>query len=66
MGYEAFDASERFGEREDSHRLGKASDLFNAAADLEAQHRAETALLAPGDSVILVRGKTRIIDGGDL
>ena len=61
MRHETFDAAERLGEREQRQPFQESRDGSDIALDLEADQRAETALLALGHVVAWMGGQSRIV-----
>jgi len=65
MGDEAFDAAERFRERDAGQAVDESADGRLAAAKLERKHRAEPILLALGNIVPRMRGKAGVMNALD-
>ena len=62
MADQAFDAAERFGQRETRQPIDERSDRRLAASKVEAQHRAEAALLARRERMSRMRRQRRKVD----
>ena len=60
-----FDAAQAFGERHQPDAVQQPAGGFERA-ELERDHAAEAAHLAPGELVLRVRGEPRIVDVADL